>query len=856
MIGAVAHDPPMRADLPSGTVSFLFTDVDGSTNLLHELGPANYADALADHRRVLREAFGTHGGVEVDTQGDAIFVAFPTAPGAIEAAAAATEGLARGPIRVRIGIHTGTPHVAEEGYVGVDVHRAARIAASGHGGQVLISASTRALAGDGFVLVDLGEHRLKDLSAPERVFQLGEGVFPPLKSLYRTNLPVPTTPFLGRERELSEVAARLADPGTRLLTLTGPGGTGKTRLALQAAAEVSSGFPDGVFWVALAPLRDPALVVRSVAQALDVTERADEEPAATLARALLGKSVLVVLDNIEHLLPAAAAHLTAVAAGCPTLRLLVTSRERLQLQVESVWPVPPLSERDGERLFVERARAVGVELVVDDAVGELCRRLDELPLALELAAARTVVFGPRQLLDRLGARLDLLKAGRDADPRQLTLRATIDWSYELLDDEDRRAFRALSVFRGGCSCEAADEICGVELDPLQSLLDKSLLRRREGADGEPRFWMLETIREFAREHLEQAGELDDLRARHADWYADAAAARADDLYRESLAVKRWVTAEIDNLRASLARLIEERQVERATRLATNVMPYFQAVGDYREALSWAEMVLALEPSPSADLGALQRWAGIALKLLGDRVAAKATFETAAATSQIAGDEMGRSRSIERSASLLIEDGEIERGSALMEDAIARAREHGDPRSLGGTLYNYGASLAESGQPQRGVPILEEARSVLESAGIAYGVTVTTHALGSAALHLGDNEQAVTLTAEALPGFVEHGDRDGVAYCLNNVSAALARLSFTREAALLDAAGERIRAELGIFDAPESQRDVALTRSQLKQVLGPEFETLQTQGRQLSDAEAIELALQATDRAIAHLRREK
>jgi predicted ATPase len=383
---------------------------------------------------------------------------------------------------------------------------------SAHGGQVVVSPSTVALLEPESVhLRDLGQHRLKDLSAPIPLYQLqidGSPIeFPPLKTLYRSNLPVPATPFLGRERELGEVVGRLADPGTRLLTLTGPGGTGKTRLALQAAAEVASGFPDGVFWVALAPLRDSALVVTAVVQALEVSERADEEPAATLGRALLGKRTLVVLDNIEHLLPAAAAQLAAVAAVCPTLRLLVTSRERLQLQVESVWPVPPLSEHDGERLFVERARAAGVELVVDDALIELCRRLDELPLALELAAARTVVFGPRQLLDRLGARLDFLKAGRDADPRQLTLRATIDWSYELLDDEEKRAFRALSVFRGGCSYEAAEEICGAELDTLQSLLDKSLLRRRDGADAEPRFWMLQTIRAFAREHLEQAGEL-------------------------------------------------------------------------------------------------------------------------------------------------------------------------------------------------------------------------------------------------------------------------------------------------------------------------------------------------------------
>jgi hypothetical protein len=255
----------MVCDLPTGVVTLLFTDVEGSTTLLHELGEARYAVALAEHRRVLREAFGAHGGVEVDTQGDAFFVAFPTAPGALAAADAALGGLSAGPIRVRMGVHTGTPHVGDEGYVGVDVHRAARIAAAGHGGQVLISASTAALRGtDG--LRDLGEHRLKDLSAPERIYQLGDEDFPLLKSLYRTNLPIPATPFVGREYELAEVCRLLED--ARLLTLTGPGGTGKTRLALQAAAEAAERYPDGIFWVPLAPLRDSGLVLVTAGQAL------------------------------------------------------------------------------------------------------------------------------------------------------------------------------------------------------------------------------------------------------------------------------------------------------------------------------------------------------------------------------------------------------------------------------------------------------------------------------------------------------------------------------------------------------------------------------------------------------------
>ena len=262
----------MRRELPSGTVTFLFTDVEGSTKLLRELGEEAFSETLAEHRRILRGAFAAHGGVEVDTQGAAFFVAFATAPGALAAASEAAAGLASGPIRVRIGVHTGTPFMAEEGYVGVDVHRAARIAAAGHGGQVLVSSSTAGLAGAN-ALRDLGEHRLKDLAAPERIYQLGDGEFPPLKSLYRTNLPIPATPFLGREQELDEALALLA--GARLLTLTGPGGTGKTRLAAQAAATASDAYPDGVWWVPLAPLRDPQLVVSTAAQVVGAKNGAE-----------------------------------------------------------------------------------------------------------------------------------------------------------------------------------------------------------------------------------------------------------------------------------------------------------------------------------------------------------------------------------------------------------------------------------------------------------------------------------------------------------------------------------------------------------------------------------------------------
>jgi Adenylate and Guanylate cyclase catalytic domain/AAA ATPase domain len=327
----------MPRSLPSGTVTFLFTDVEGSTRLLHDLGAERYAEALADHRRILRAAFAAHGGVEVDTQGDAFFVAFPTAPGALAASAEAQDRLAGGPIGVRMGIHTGTPHLTGGGYIGVDVHRAARIAAAGHGGQVLVSASTAALLGPDR-LHNLGEHRLKDLSASERIYQLGEEEFPPLKSLYGTNLPVAATPFLGRERELGAVTELLARDDVRLLTLTGPGGTGKTRLALQAAGEAADAYPDGVFWVPLAALRDAALVREPLAEALGIK--------GDLADHIADKRLLALLDNFEHLI-AAAEDLNDLLGSCPNLHLLVTSRERLRIPDEQAYPVPPLEPRDG-----------------------------------------------------------------------------------------------------------------------------------------------------------------------------------------------------------------------------------------------------------------------------------------------------------------------------------------------------------------------------------------------------------------------------------------------------------------------------------------------------------------------------
>jgi predicted ATPase/class 3 adenylate cyclase len=575
----------MRSDLPAGTVTFLFTDVEGSTRLLHDLGAESYAEALADHRRVVREACARHDGVEVDTQGDAFFFAFPTAPGALSAAETLTEELTSGPIRVRVGLHTGTPLLTEEGYVGGDVHRAARIAAVGHGGQILVSSSTAQLAE--LELSDLGEHRLKDLSAPERIYQLGDGEFPALKSLYRTNLPVPATPFLGREDELAEVLSLLSSEGTRLLTLTGPGGTGKTRLALQAAAEASEAFPDGVWWVPLAPLRDSALVLETAAQVVGSKDGVAEH--------VSDKSMLCLFDNFEQVVDAGA-ELAGLLASCPNLEVLVTSRERLRVRGEQTYPVPPLAESDGVALFSACARAVDPAFTPDEAVGELCLHLDELPLALELAAARTALFSPEQLLERLSQRLDLLKGERDADPRQQTLRATIAWSYELLSDDEQRLFAHLAVFSGGCTYDAAEEIAGADPDTLQSLLDKSLLRKRDSKLG-PRYWMLETIREYAAERLRESGEAEDLRRRHAEHFLDLAD-EGTFIAMDGTWLDR-VDAEVDNVRRALDFAAATGQTRRVLRATGSLADFWFTRGYIAEERTRLERALAVDPEPTA-----------------------------------------------------------------------------------------------------------------------------------------------------------------------------------------------------------------------------------------------------------------
>jgi predicted ATPase len=644
------------ADLPTGLVTLLFTDVEGSTRLLHRLGAQRYAEALAEHRRVIREACAARGGVEVDTQGDAFFFAFTDASAAVAAAGNLTEALAAGPISVRVGVHTGTPHLTEEGYVGDDVHLAARVAASAHGGQVVATRATQALV-DGFELVELGEHRLKDIGAPVSIWQLGSAVFPPLKTISNTNLPRPASAFVGRQRELGELLARVR--GDRLVTLTGPGGTGKTRLALEAAAELVPEFKAGVFWVGLAALRDPALVGETIAQALGAKNG--------LAEHVAERELLLLLDNLEQVVEAAP-QLADLLEACPNLRLLVTSRELLRVRGEVDYQVPPLEESEAVELFAMRA-----QLAPSDETRELCRRLDFLPLAVELAAARTRALTPGQILERLSHRLDLLKGGRDADPRQQTLRATIEWSYELLPVEEQQLFRRLAVFVGGCTLEAAEQVCEADLDTLQALVDKSLIRFTDG-----RYWMLQTIGEYAAERLQEEDQAEDDRRRHAEFMATLAAQAEPALFgsRGQADWLRRLDAERLNVAAAMA-WATRADMALALALAGSVWRYWWYRAYLVEGYQHVSAALDVDPAsdPQLRLKVLEGASYLAYRR-GDTDATRAHCGEALRLARESGDAVAEGVFVNQLSLVANAEGDFDRAEALLGES-ARLLD-GDP----------------------------------------------------------------------------------------------------------------------------------------------------------------------------------
>ena len=810
-------------ELPYGTVTFLFTDIEGSTRLLHELGE-KYPAALSEHRRVLRAAFSANGGVEVDTQGDAFFSAFVRASDAVAAAEAIQRQHALGPIRVRIGLHTGEPVRTEEGYVGIDVHRGARVCASAHGGQVLLSQPTRDLVD--VDVRDLGEHRLKDLLEPQRLFQLGGEEFPPLKTLDWTNLPVQATPLIGRERELTAAVVLLREH--RLMTLVGPPGTGKTRLALQLAAEVADEF-EHVWWVALQHIRDPDLVEPTIAQI--VGARSD------LAGYLRDRRALILLDNVEQVI-SCAPRLAELVAGSSNLKLLATSREPLHLTLEQQYPVPPLPERDALTLFSERASAVRPGFAANGAVAEICRRLDGLPLAIELAAARVKVLTPEALLARLEQRLPLLTGGAsDLPERQRTLRATIAWSYDLLDLHEQKLLAQLSVF-SGWTLDAAEAGCDCDLETLSSLVDKSLVREQDG-----RFSMLETIREYARERLEESDEAEDLRRRHLEHYLALAERSAREL--EGPAQTVWLPQleeEHDNFRAAEVWARESESLEFASRLAIALWVFRFIRGHIHEARTALESAVdATAELPTLRMNALEGIAFLAPRQ-GDFARTRVAARSALALSRELGDVQTEGRCL-RALSYAVGVEDDRAAVSLLEQAAVLSRQAGDDWNLSIVTNNLGSVALDAGAFDRASALFDEAGRLAQKRGDARTSSLVLVNVGEAAYGAGRLEEAAAAAAEGVRVACDLGYAENISAGFELLAAIAASHGQLRRAARLLGASERLNDDLAFARIGFEHHLNEATRARIREGLGEEeLAGGLVAGREMAQTDAIDYAL--------------
>jgi predicted ATPase/class 3 adenylate cyclase len=793
------------ASPPTGTVTFLFTDIEGSTKMW-ERDRQTMSVALARHDRILRDAVEQRGGYVFKTVGDAFCCAFPTAPDALEAALEAQRLLLKErwgestPLRVRMALHMGAAEERDGDYFGPPVNRVARLLSAAHGGQVLLSLPTHEMVRDqlpaGVNLAELGEYRLKDLFRPERIFQLSApGIpseFPPLRTLEASpnNLPMQPTPLVGREREAGEVAERLRSEEVRLLTLTGPGGTGKTRLALQAAADLLEEFEDGVFFVALAAITDPELVPSTIAEPLGVMESAGQSLMESLKSYLRQKHLLLVLDNFEQVLEGASV-VGELVAACPRLKVLATSRIPLRLYGEQEYAVLPLAlpdprvlppvrvltQYEAVRLFVERARAIKADFEVNNqnapAVAEICARLDGLPLAIELAAARVRLLSPHDMLTRLNNRLKLLKGGpRDLPTRQQTLRGTIDWSYELLTEEEKTLFGRLSVFSGGRTLEAIEEICdpGGDIDALEgieSLLEKNLLRREEVVGGESRFVMLETVHEYAREKLQESGETDAIQRRHAEFFLEVAEEAEPKLRgpEQGEWLERLET-DHDNLRVALRWLLEHERLEMVLRLAGALWRFWYARGYLGEGRRWLEEALALSGEATALRVRVLNGAGHLAWTQGDLKQAATLREEGLKLSRQMGDKAGVAASLNGLSFVARMRGEYLAARLLAQQALAIHRELSDRWGIGLSLFLSGAAATFQGDYAAARPLLEEALAVCREVGDLEYISDSLGVLGIMYVNQEDYAAARPVLEEALRIWRTLEDRRGIAKCLS------------------------------------------------------------------------------------------
>lgn len=827
----------MRAlrSLPSGTATFLFTDIEGSTRLLGDRGE-EYQALLTRHFEILRTALRAHDGVEVNTEGDSLFAVFVAPESGVAAAADMQRGLAAAtwpqPVRVRMGLHTGEATLGGRDYVGMDVNRAARVANAAHGGQVLVSGATRALVAerlpDGVRLRDLGAHRLKDIEGQERLYQLVieglEAEFPPPRSLEMlvSNLPQQLTTFFGRERELAE-ASRLLH-ATRLLTLTGPGGTGKTRLAIRIAQEVAGDFPDGVFFVPLAALRESELVMPAIATTYGLPE--GEDLRGRLISAIGSQRQLCVLDNFEQLLPAAR-EIGDLLAETPRLKVLVTSRSLLGVYGEREYNVPPLALPDPARLpglaelgrseavalFVERAREArpGFELTAENAraVAEIAVQLEGLPLAIELAAARVKMLPLDELHRRLTDRLAFLGSARgtaDATNRQRTLRETIQWSYDLLTAEECALFSRLGVFRGGAPLSLAARVLQIDddldlLEQLGSLVDKSILRRVDDPH-EVRIDMLETLREFALDRLEARFETEEYQQRHATVYAEWIEAAAPNLVGEEGG--RWldrVEHEHNNLRAALSWAIEHDPNGVAPRIVAAAWRFWQMRGHINEGRDKAELVIAAATdaaNPPVRARALEAAGGLAY-WQGDFPGARTHYQAWLDLEREVGDERGiADATYNLCFTYFVSREDPDTGRRLAEEALEIYRRLGDERGVASSVWALGGiELSEDEVSFASARAHHsEAVELMSKLGNRPMLAWAYFMSGGLETREGKYPEARNRIKQALRLFVELGDTSGYALALH----AIARLEWTEgrheTAARLSAASEHLEAMTG------------------------------------------------------------
>ncbi len=799
-------------ELPTGTVTMLFSDIEGSTVLLGWLGD-RYGAALAAQRAVMRSAISASGGHEMGTEGDSFFVVFSSAADAVACCLAAQRALAGHAwpggvaVRVRMGLHSGEPVRHQDGYVGMDVHRAARIAAAAHGGQVVLSEATRLLVASGLPagvsVRDLGLHRLKDLQLPERIYQLAApGLaeqFPPLKSLgAATSLPVPPTALVGREKEIERLRGLLVRPGVRLVTLTGTGGIGKTRLAVQAAAGLPDEFPDGLWWVGLAAVSRGEQVLGALAQLLGVRE----DEGAGLERAVLtrldGRRMLIVLDNAEHLLPELADVVVRLLAASDRLVVLATSRERLQLSAEHVYPVPPLPTADAVALLQERAAAAGVAVEQSPVLGRLCERLDRLPLALELAAARLRVFSPAQLLDRIDSRLDLFTGPRDAEPRHRTLRATIEWSHDLLTEPEQALFRRLAVFAGDCTLDAAEPVCRPEPGALDGLLDKCLVVRGDD-ESEPRFGMLESIRGFAAERLAADGDAAGLRARHAGYFralADRmdAALRAGEPEEGPVAV---LAADIGNLRAAAEFGLATGDTELARQITAALQMYWELRGLYTEARSWLDRALALDDVPDVTRQRLLSAQASVARMQGDYMVAQAASDEAASLAMALAGEMELFESLRAKARAARSKEDLRAAEALLTEALGVALAAGNGVGTSSCRLGLATMANQQSHHDEADDLLAENLPFVRGLGQIRCEGFTLGFMADTFIRRGLLPDCAGPALLGATRAVQIGDKYLAAWCLDLFAAAVAAAGDQRRAAAILAAVDAARHAMGI-----------------------------------------------------------